>query len=249
MSKLAAPLLLTIAAVSVRAGETPAKTPVLVELFTSEGCSSCPPADRLLARLAAEQPVAGAEIVPLSFHVDYWDHLGWRDPFSSAAFTRRQGEYSRAFGSEVYTPQMVVTGSREFVGSDERAARSAIAAAALGRSAFVRVGTASGQESEGKIVLDVTAVAAGADADVFLAITEDRLASDVLRGENAGRRLEHTAVVRELEDLGRIDSTGRFQGKPTVARDPAWKGGGLHAVVFVQERGSRHVLGAARIAL
>lgn len=237
-------------AISAKGPEAPTRTTVLVELFTSEGCSSCPPADRLLARLASEQPVAVAEIVPLSFHVDYWDRLGWKDPFSSAAFTRRQGEYARAFGGEqIYTPQMIVAGSKEFVGSDERAARSAITAAVAASRAFVRVMKATDAEVESKIALEVSAVAAGADADVFLAITEDHLASNVSRGENAGRRLEHTAVVRELGVIGRLDAAGRFQGKPSVARDPAWKSGALYAVVFVQERGSRHILGAARLSL
>jgi hypothetical protein len=242
-------MLLSAVAVSVRAGDTPARTPVLVELFTSEGCSSCPPADRLLARLVAEQPVAGAEIVPLAFHVDYWDHLGWRDPFSSAAFTRRQGEYARAVGGEqVYTPQMIVAGSKEFVGSDERTARSAIATAAAVNRAFVRLGKAKGDAGP-QFAFEVSAIAAGADADVILAITEDHLASDVSRGENSGRRLEHTAVVRDLEVIGRLDAAGRYQGKASIARNSAWKAGALHAVVFVQERGSRQVLGAARVSL
>ncbi len=94
-------------------------TPVIVELFTSEGCSDCPPADTLLEKLIATQPIAGAEIIGLGQHVDYWDRLGWKDRFSSAALTARQQLYQTRFGTEsIYTPQMVVDGRAEFVGSD-----------------------------------------------------------------------------------------------------------------------------------
>ncbi len=120
--------LLGLTAGSTRA-EEPAHlgVPVLVELFTSEGCSSCPPADLTLARLERTQPVAGAEIVPLSLHVDYWNRLGWADPFSSASFSARQKDYSRAWGVDrVYTPQVVVDGRAELLGRDETKARRAV---------------------------------------------------------------------------------------------------------------------------
>jgi hypothetical protein len=112
-------------------GATRARVPVVVELFTSEGCSSCPPADALLARLDKTQPVEGAEVIPLAMHVDYWNQLGWADPFSSHQFSERQGEYAAAFGKEdVYTPQMVVDGVKEFNGSNSSLARETIGKAA-----------------------------------------------------------------------------------------------------------------------
>jgi len=124
----------------VRSGPPTPKVPVLVELFTSEGCSSCPPADKLLARLQRQQPAAGALIIPLSEHVDYWDGASWRDPFSSPAFTARQGAYVRALrAQDTYTPEMVVDGQAEFVGSDEDAALNSISAAAEVRKAKVEV--------------------------------------------------------------------------------------------------------------
>jgi hypothetical protein len=246
MRRLPALLLLSTAALSARAGEAPPRVvPVLVELFTSEGCSSCPPADRLLARLASDPPPPGIEVVPLAFHVDYWDRLGWKDPFSSAAFTQRQGDYSRAFGGDrVYTPQMVVNGRKEFVGSDERVARSVLLAAAKDATAIVRLARADSGASS----LRVSVAGAVEGADIVLVVSEDRVATDVPRGENAGRRLEHTNVVRDLLRIGRADGAGRFEGSPALAPGPASKAG-AHAVVFVQERGTRRVLGAARISL
>jgi hypothetical protein len=215
----------------------PAGTPVLVELFTSEGCSSCPPADRLLARLAADQPVPGALVVPLSLHVDYWNHIGWKDPFSSLRYTERQGSYAARFGNpgRVYTPQMVVDGRTELVGSDEDAARRAIGESARGPRALVRaVPNAAGAAR-------VTVAGAPGGADVFFAVIEDGLVSEVTRGENAGRRLAHTAIVRNLLAAGRVDAAGRFD-----ASVPVESGKGARRVLaFVQEHGLGRVLGVS----
>lgn len=233
------------------------RTPVVVELFTSEGCSSCPPADALLARLERTQPIPGAEVIALKEHVDYWNHLGWRDPFSSAELTARQNFYAKTFGNAgVYTPQMIVDGQVEFVGSSESRARRAIARAAGAPKAPVHLGWASDPGGENTAVLEVSigkmeAATAGDTAEVFLAVTEGGLHSDVKRGENAGRQLDHFAVVRELRGIGKANPVAAtaFTAQTAVKASPEWRRENLRAVVFVQERRSRRVLGAAGIPL
>jgi hypothetical protein len=220
-----------------------AETPVVVELFTSEGCSSCPPADALLAKLESTQPVAGARIIVLSEHVDYWDRLGWRDPFSSTQFTARQQEYSQIFrDSGPYTPEMVIDGATGFVGSESAQALRAIAQAARAPKATVRITTGAG-----KVSIQTEGVTHS--ADVLLAITERNLLSAVARGENAGRKLPHTAVVRWLRVVGKTRRSEPFTAEVNVSPEKSWKPGDLHAVVFLQDRSSRKMLGAAEAPL
>ncbi len=234
------------------------RAPVIVELFTSEGCSSCPPADRVLAQLDETQPIAGVEVIALSEHVDYWNYIGWADPFSSAAFSARQEAYARAFGREgIYTPQMVVDGQAEFVGSNLSKAREAIAKAARAPKAGVRINPTKSSSEKGAnairlsvSVSDVPSISQGDVAEALLAITENNLSSQVARGENGGRRLAHSAVVRELRALGGIDAaTKSFTGETTVVIGGGWKRDDLRVVVFVQERAHRRVLGAASVKL
>ncbi len=231
--------------------------PVLVELFTSEGCSSCPPADQVLSRLDQEQAISGANIIVLSQHVDYWNQLGWRDPYSSAQFSARQSSYADAFGRRgVYTPQMIVDGRLEFVGSNTAKAQEAIIQAARLPKAKIQIGFAptvaihSGMIQLTVRVGNVPTIPAGDKADVFLAIAENDLSSSVARGENAGRQLRHTAVVRQLTVIGSISETkgeAAFTATPIVNIAGDWRRDKLRVVVFVQERASRHVIGVAMV--
>lgn len=216
------------------------KQPVLVELFTSEGCSSCPPADRALAFLQKEQPNSQAEIITLAFHVDYWDDLGWKDEFSSPLYTQRQQFYARSFKlNSSYTPQMVVDGSFELVGSNLGKAKKAIADTLKTPKAKVELA-----KDENNLKVKISESQNNEVATVYLAIAEDNLSSNVQRGENAGNRLEHISVVRELKMLGKIEPKQvNFESQTALVFQPNWKKENLKLVVFVQENQSRKVLG------
>src|ERR1044071_2380853 len=234
----------------------PARRAVVVELFTSEGCSSCPPADALLARLDRTQPVEGAEVIPLALHVDYWNHLGWSDPFSRRQFSERQGEYAAAFRKEgVYTPQMIVDGVKEFNGGNSSLAQEAIGKAAREPKGEVRL-TRDAAQADGSMGISVQIdkfpkQTEGDPVYVLLAVTESGLASDVARGENSGRRLSHVGVVRTLKQLGILPETGGgpFKAQTGVLIDKGWRRENLRAVVFAQERGTRRVLAAGSLKL
>ena len=233
-----------------------ARSPVLVELFTSEGCSSCPPADELLTRLEQTNAVEGVEVIALSEHVDYWNRLGWVDPYSSSQFSARQNDYGSVFGAdEIYTPQMVVDGGSQFVGSNAGKAREAISKAARDPKAEIIIKPLNqAGRPQGEILLDIRVAdlpdrSKGGTGDVILAITESGLRSNVSRGENAGRKLTHTAVVRKLTSLGVVDASGSFSGVVSAKLEKDWARNNLKAIVFVQERTGRRVLGAAAASL
>ena len=207
------------------------RAPVLVELFTSEGCSSCPPADRLLEKL---DPTA----IVLSEHVDYWDHQGWKDPFSSHAYTVRQEAYSRIFNTDgPYTPQMVVDGETQFVGSDAGRATEAIAGQARRKKAEVRLA-----RSDAGLQVDVGA--APAAADLYLVLAQASAASQVFAGENRGRRLQHVAVARSLQKIGSVKRGAGFSRLVELPRTAAAE----RVIVFLQESGPGRVSGAAMLA-
>ena len=231
------------------------RTPVVVELFTSEGCSSCPPADALLAQLAAEQPVAGAQVIPLEEHVDYWNGQGWFDPFSSWEFTERQQEYGRKFDTgSVYTPQMIVDGHSEFIGSHGRQAQQSIAQAAQQAKTAVRLTVAPDDPRAAALQVSIGRLAGATPkdkAEIFLAITEAGLHSNVKAGENAGEDLHHAPVVRVLRKIGQADpeKDTAFAADQSLSLTGSWKRENLRAVVFLQEKKSRRILGAASIPL
>ena len=248
MHMFLAPLLVNLVLLLDGSAAAP-KTPVLVELFTSEGCASCPPADALLARLLRSQPIADVEIVPLALHVDYWDHQGWKDPFASKAFTERQRAYSKIIGAgRVYTPQMIVDGRDELNGSDEAAVSRLLQAAASRPRLTLRV-DARARGASVRLSIDLPAAPADAEPiDVSIALTEDDLSSIVGRGENVGRTLSHVAVVRTLESLGTLERES-FVADGQMSLDRSWKPGKMRAVAWLQGRRTRHVYGATSAAL
>lgn len=180
----------------------PAEGFAVVELFTSQGCSSCPPADDLLRELTAEARAAGKAVYLLSFHVDYWNDLGWRDPFSAAAFSERQRAYARRTGaSGVYTPQMIIGGRDAFVGSDASHARRSLAQALAATATATISLKARAPDGAGHIDVTYAATGSGVTEDTWLhvALVERDLSVRVTRGENAGRTLRHENVVRAFE--------------------------------------------------
>ena len=229
------------------ATENGKRVPVIVELFTSEGCSDCPPADALLRRLEQLQPVPNAEVIVLGEHVDYWNHAGWTDRFSSAKFTDRQRRYVSNFALEsAYTPQMVVDGRAEFNGQNEAKARKAIADSANAAHANVQMIMSPSPET---LSVKIDAIPASAKkAEVVLAITESGLQTEVRKGENQGRTLDHTGVVRELRIIGKVEGQ-EFTAQPELKLGADWKRTNLTAIVFVQEKGSGRIFGAASTKL
>ena len=223
-----------------------ARQPVLVELFTSEGCSSCPPADKNLAFLDKQQAVPQAEIITLAFHVDYWDRLGWKDRFSSPLFSRRQEIYSQALKLDSnYTPQMIVDGESEFVGSDSGKAAREIAKAAGAAKAHIEMAVDADD-----VEIKISNAPKHADATVYAAIAEDGISSRVERGENAGSTLEHVSVVRELKAVGVLAADRQeLETSSELQINPDWNASKLRVVVFVQENDSRRIIGVGRSIL
>jgi hypothetical protein len=224
-------------------------TPVLVELFTSEGCSSCPPADVFVQKLDQLQPIANAQLIVLSEHVDYWDHDGWKDPNSSSALTDRQAAYERALGlSTPYTPQIIVDGAGEMHFSDapqiERALRQAAATPKIAmRLEGVSVDLANQALLRAHVVADKNTDKH--NAEVYLAVALDHVDSQVLRGENGGRHLAHTAVVQQLVRIGKLERGQGFEQDVQIKLNPGISAQNLRVIAFVQVPGPGRMLGAA----
>jgi hypothetical protein len=219
-----------------------AQTPVVVELFTSEGCSSCPPADALLVQLSQKTP-PGVDLILLGEHVDYWNHDGWSDRFSSSQFSQRQSDYEEHLHvAGPYTPQMVIDGHLQFVGNDVAALQHNLElAAAQAKSAQVSL-----QWEAGDHVKIAVQAPEKTHAHVFLAVTEDGLTTAISGGENTGRTLRHAAVVRELEELGSVKN-GAFEKSVDLAPHSGWNAAHLKVAVLVQDGDGGPVLGAAAL--
>jgi hypothetical protein len=232
------PLAILGCTTSPSAAEAPRvdEAPLVIELFTSQGCSSCPPADALVNKLAKAGQLGGRAVIPLTFHVDYWDDLGWPDPFATAAWTERQREYASAFHDRVYTPELVVAGGAAMVGSHGARVAQAIAAAPPQK----KLAATATWDAKG-LRVDVTAPA---NADVYVAIWEDNTKTKVPRGENAGETLASDHVVRKLV---RVATKGTTVQR-TLEIDPTWGASGatLGAVAFAQQQ-DRKITGAAAL--
>jgi hypothetical protein len=228
-------------------------TPVLIELFTSEGCSDCPPADLLLQKLDRLQPVMGVDLIVLSEHVDYWNDIGWKDPYSSHKYSERQTAYGDKFGlSSIYTPQMVVDGEFQFVGSDERQAIRAVESAAKTEKTPLMLSSIH-FDAANKLTLHVesgplSASTSAKSANIFLAIADESDESHVSRGENSGRTLKHIAVLRDLIPVGQVNKNSSFSRDITLNRD-AGDRRGLRVVGIIQESSGGRILGVTSARL
>lgn len=240
MQLLALALMLVSAVVLAGEAGSP-KTPVVVELFTSEGCSSCPSADALLRDLEATQPVPGVEVIPLGLHVTYWDGLGWPDAYGSPTFADRQAQYAEVIGGGTYTPEMVVDGAVGFPGGRDRTL-AALQDAAGAPKAPVSIKVLKVLQDAVEVEVSLSAGARPDDAVLVVALTQSGLSSDVKRGENAGRVLQHAAVVRALKVLGAAP-----RATVRLPYQAGWDARSMSVVAFTQGRSHRRVLGAARV--
>jgi hypothetical protein len=226
---------------------------VVLELFTSQGCSTCPPADLLLSDLGRDG--SAGPVVPLAFHVDYWDRLGWSDPFSSRRWSERQEGYARALGKDnVATPQLVIDGRAECVGSRRDEVLRKIAEARAQQSAArvdLSLGAIAGSGAHSKLRVKVSVLmlrqAAGADPDVWVALTQSGLSTEVKSGENASRTLRDDFVVRRLQKALTVSrrAGSRREAELDLALDPAWPPATLMVAAFAQDPRSRAIIGAA----
>lgn len=216
--------------------------PVVVELFTSQGCSSCPPADQLLASIAALHNEHQLPVYCLSFHVDYWNSLGWKDPYSSKQYSDRQRRYSKALSARgIYTPQMIVNGETEFVGSRGGDAKQAIkkALSTNATSTVKLTASLSADNTNTAVEYEVTGNSTGALLNI--ALVQNSAVNEVPRGENSGRQLTHVGVVRSFQTVA-LDSQS---GKLDIKLPPGLDTQNATIVAFVQNRQSMQISGAS----
>jgi len=223
-------------------------SPILLELFTSEGCSSCPPADKLMEELDSSQPIPGAQIIALSEHVDYWDHEGWKDPYGSHSLSERQTDYAHALGlNTVYTPQIIVDGFRELKGSDSQGIVQVFEKATAEPKIPVRISAVHFESARATAHahVEVDGVSAKRNADIYMAVALDHAESQVLNGENQGKHLTHVAVVQVLKKIGKLEKSKDFRQDAEIKLPSAADPKNVRVVAFVQESGPGKVIGAA----
>jgi hypothetical protein len=224
-------------------------SPLLVELFTSEGCSSCPPADVWLQQIDAAQPAPGVRLIVLSEHVDYWNHDGWKDPFSTSWISDRQGAYVRALGlKSPYTPQVIVDGTAELQLSDAQQVEQTFQKAATAPKLSIRILQAVVDPKNSDVVrvqVEVQGNSTNRSADIYEVVALDHADSQVLRGENSGKHLTHVAVVENLTKIGRLEKGKTFSREVATKLKPGTDPANVRLIVFAQEPGPGRVLGVA----
>ncbi len=230
------------------AAQTTPSNPILLELFTSEGCSSCPPVDEWANRIDTTQPVAGSEIIVLNEHVDYWDHDGWKDPYSSADLTVRQRGYGQRLGlKDVYTPQVILDGDNELHLADQNQVNQTFAKLATAPMVAVKIDSLKVEAGkpgvvQGRVAVDTNTQERG---DVYVAVALDHAESDVSKGENSGHHLAYVAVVEDLTKIGKLEKGKSFAHDFTVKVKQGVDAKNLRVVAFVQEPDYGKVIGAA----
>lgn len=236
-------------AMALTAASAPAQRAVLVELFTSEGCSSCPPADALLREVNGTRTSGGLWIVGISEHVTYWNSLGWSDPFSSSLYTERQDAYSRRFHLVgVYTPQMVINGAEQIVGNDRAGlARAVQSQGAQPAQMSVRILSMSMAQNMLTVKVSTSGELPAQGADLIAVLADDSDRSSVLRGENSGRNLMHVAVARSISRVAKVQAAGertlQIQIPSSIQAGHIQAGQGHHLILFAQMPGNGRVLG------
>ncbi|QEC77620.1 DUF1223 domain-containing protein [Mucilaginibacter ginsenosidivorax] len=216
---------------------------VVLELFTSEGCSSCPPADELLAKI--QQQTQGKAVYVLAYHVDYWNRLGWKDVFSNAGFSARQRQYGQWLGgTQIYTPQVIVNGKAEYVGSDETALNSAIADGLATNPAATLILRA--QQDGSKLKLQYQTTGAPGGSDVLIALVQKNAQNRVERGENAGRILSHIQIVRKIQ-TEQLSNNGA--GSTTIDLLENFSAQNWEVLCLVQNQNSGEILAASKAGL
>lgn len=233
-----------------RASETDQKVPILIELFTSEGCSSCPPADAWLQQVDALQPLPGAHLIVLSEHVDYWNHDGWKDIYSSSEWTARQQEYVQVLGLKTpYTPQIFVDGSAEVRANEPQHVDQVLKQAESDPKIPIRVTSIAVDPKNPTILRAHIEVDGDASqkhrADIYEVVALNRAESQVLHGENSGKHLTHVAVVESMTKVGKLEKGKVFNRDTEIKLKPGTDPKNLRVIVFAQESGPGKILGIA----